>query len=237
MTYEHSKNSAPTNQASTANWVGTYEPPHCRPESRMAGGWERNYWIPLTRSDANEMILAAKLYDRIHRKKGDRNGPLGHVGLELVELLANLAVSWEGKLFPTLEHLMGRLKRSRDAVVRALRKLRDVRLVDWIRRYELAEGDDGLQVRQTSNAYRLSLPKKLRALVKRAPPPPDFETARATRAEEIRRYDADHFTHSPLGAAFDRLGRNLGGGGVALGDHESARQAQPALKLNPKGSR
>ena len=83
-----------------------------------------------------------------------------------------------GRLEPSYAYLMGKLKRSKDAVHRALTALREHGFLDWLRRHEaveLVEGP-GPRVRQVSNAYRLSLP----ARAARLPGAPAYRAA-ATR--------------------------------------------------------
>ena len=76
------------------------------------------------------MVLAAKRYELAGRQAGRRRGPLGHVGLEVLELLANLVSYRSGRLEPAITYLMGKLKRSKDAVVRALAALREHGFLD-----------------------------------------------------------------------------------------------------------
>jgi hypothetical protein len=72
---------------------------------------------------------------------------------------------------------MRRLKRSKDAIVSALKALRAHGFLDWLRRY-VPTGNEGRgpQVQQTSNAYRMFLPPTAKRLLGRlfgAPPAPD----------------------------------------------------------------
>ncbi len=115
---------------------------------------------------------------------------------------------------------MRRLKRSRDAIVRALQALRQHGFLDWLRRY-VPTGNEGRgpQVQQTSNAYRLSLPARALRLLGRfahpAPAPDDHSHAQEVRAAEL---DAHRATLSleqralfdvdddALGQALARLG-------------------------------
>jgi hypothetical protein len=128
-----------------------------------------------------------------------------------------------GRLDPSIETIAARLRRSRDAVWRALKALKAHGFVDWIRRYVPAPtaGEAGPQVRQTSNAYRLTLPAIARALLgkpTRAPEPDDFAHRRKVMADAIR---AMEFEGSGLASAFDRLGR-------AVMKRETARQTESA---------
>ncbi|MBL8581779.1 MAG: helix-turn-helix domain-containing protein [Rhizobiaceae bacterium] len=139
--------------------------------SLPAGHAERSFWRPTTRTQTRRILLAAKRYELTRRGGGERNGPLGHVALEVLELMVNLVHHRSGRLEPSLVTLMRLLKRSRDAIVRALRNLRAHGFIDWIRRYVSCEGSGrGPQVMQTANAYRLNLPRQAN---RPSPPLPD----------------------------------------------------------------
>ena len=118
---------------------------------------------------------------------------------------------------------MRRLKRSRDAVVRALRNLRTHGFLDWLRRY-VPTGNEGRgpQIRQASNAYRLHLPERAKQFLGRwglfQPLPEDCEHAREVRQAEQGRYgksisreELALSTHgdTPLGQSLAQFGRNM----------------------------
>lgn len=139
------------------------------------------------------ILLAAKRYERIERRPGRRNDPLGSVAIEVLEYLVNVVDFKTGRLEPSIDTLMRRLKRSRDAIVRALKNLRRHGFLDWIRRYEPTGNEGrGPQVRQVSNAYRLSLPERAGRLLGcfgLSPPlPDDWEHARSVRIAEMETY-------------------------------------------------
>ncbi len=165
-----------------------------RRHSKPAGQCEATIWRGTTRRDTRQIVLAARRYEIAMKPPGKRTGPLGAVALEVLELLANLVDYRTGRLEPSLDTMMRKLRRSRDAVVRALKALRDHGFVDWLRRFVPTdnEGSKGPQVRQTSNAYRLAMPAKARACLGRygeAPPlPEDGEQATAERAAALEAY-------------------------------------------------
>lgn len=139
-------------------------------------GREGTLWRSTSRKGVSRLVLAAKRFERERRGKGKRNGPLGAVALEVIELLGNLVDYRTGRLDPSLATIMRMLKRSRDAVVRALANLRRHGFLDWIRRFEPTGNETGPQVRQASNAYRLCLPKAAEQALGdygKEPPPPD----------------------------------------------------------------
>ncbi len=201
--------------------------------SRLAGSCEATWWRRTDRQEVRRVVLVARRYDLAGRQAGHRNGPLGHVGLEVLDLLANLVSHRSGRLEPAITYLMGKLKRSKDAVVRALAALREHGFLDWLRRHEAVEvvGDGpGPRVRQVTNAYRLSLPARAARLLGHllsAPPlPDDVVQEREDRAV----YIAAHKAALPLSklplveVEDDRLARVLGDLGRAIA--ERARPVQ-----------
>lgn len=164
-----------------------------RCQSHLASRCEALFWRRTAREDLRRIVLVAKRYELAGRLQGRRNGPLGHVGLEVLDLLANLLDRRTGRLEPSLAWLMGKLRRSRDAIVRALAALRAHGFLDWLRRYEPTgvEGR-GPQVRQTSNAYRLIMPSRAaRLLPSPSPLPDDVIQAHADREAEIQALPMD----------------------------------------------
>ena len=222
--------------------VGRRAPEPVRGGSRLAGRCEGGWWRPVRRREARRIVLAARRYELAGRERGRRSGPLGHVALEVLDLLANLVDHRTGRLDPSLATLMGRLKRSRDAVVRALAALRAHGFLDWLRRCAptgLAEGP-GPRMRQVSNAYRLSLPARAGRLLgwrAEAPPlPDDVAQAQAEHAAEA----AAHRMSLPLPALArhevedDALARALADLGHAVAERESARQGGSRFREIPQ---
>jgi hypothetical protein len=195
-----------------------------RRHSRLVGRCEGVFWRRTDRQEVRRVLLAARRYELAGRPAGRRNGPLGHVGLEVLELLGNLVSFRTGRLEPSLDTLTRLLRRSRAAVVRALRALRAHGFLDWLRRYEPTgqmEGP-GPRVRQVSNAYRLSLPPRAARLLGRLmadpPLPEDVAHAREARAAELAAHKASlpldqlalfEAGDSPLGQALASLGRHV----------------------------
>ncbi|SMD20343.1 replication protein A [Rhizobium sp. RU36D] len=174
--------------------------------SRLAGRCEGTFWRRTTRQDARRIVLAARRYEIANKQKGCRNGPLGMVGIEVLELLTNLVDFKTGRLEPSIDTIMSKLCRSRDAVVRALKALRTHGFLDWIRRYvpTEAEGERGPQVRQVTNAYRLSLPARALAFLGRygARPAPSDDLL---QAEDERKVELAEFEKQSM-VTSDQLG-------------------------------
>jgi hypothetical protein len=211
-----------------------------RRHSRLAGHCEGLFWRRTTRQDMRRIVLAARRYELVGRQKGNRSGPLGHVALEIVELLVHLVDYRSGRLEPSLTYLMERLRRSKDAIVRALKALREHGFIDWLRRYVPTNNTGkGPVVQQTSNAYRLSMPPVALRLLGRlgqpAPAPDDHSVAVEGRRDETSRMReglplaarALDLVEGSLGEALARLGRAL--------QRESGKQTEPLSGLDSIG--
>jgi hypothetical protein len=204
-----------------------------RRHSHMAGRCEALFWRRTAREELRRIVLAAKRYELAGRLQGRRNGPLGHVGLEILDLLANLMDRRTGRLEPSVAYLMERLRRSRDAVVRALGALQAHGFLDRLRRYEPTGREGrGPQIRQTSNAYRLVMPPRALRLLgiqgQPVPLPDDLDHAQEAQRHERDAYRAslplDEF--AALVVEDDRLGSLLAQLGRHVQQRESVRQEE-----------
>lgn len=159
-----------------------------RRNSYHAGTREGRLWHRLgsNNRDARRLIAArlkaAEFYDRSHKQVGKRNGPLGHIGLEVLRELYRIVDFKTGRLEPAIATICDRIRRSRAAVVRAMARLKEHGFIDWIRRSEPTHCEGaGPQVRQITNAYGFGLPATAAAWVKKVlgnGPPPSCELAR-----------------------------------------------------------
>ena len=203
-----------------------------RRHSRTYGRCEVGFWRPFDPRDVPRFMLAAERMERAGRQPGKRSGPLGPIGLEVLRELMRLIDYRTGRLEPSITGLMGRLRRSRDAIVRALANLRAAGFLDWLRRWEPTGRDEGPQVRQASNAYRLTLPPAALRLLGRLAEPtpaPDDDAQRREDHGAAQRAMIDGLPlweqgtaaagRSGLGDALDRLGAVLAG-------CESAKQTE-----------
>ncbi|WP_046001758.1 hypothetical protein [Paracoccus sp. 228] len=204
-----------------------------RRNSRRKGSCEASFWRGTSRKDVQKVLMAARQYDRAKKEPGKRNGPLGGIALEVLALFANLVNFKSGRLDPSLDYITDKLCRSRDAVVRALKALRDHGFLDWLRRFEPAPNEGrGPQVRQVSNAYRLSAPKRALAHLGRwagrPAAPDDDQAARGDRAA----VEAEHVETLDLAglAAFkiedSDLAKALALMGKAIDLRESAKRTE-----------
>ena len=211
-----------------------------RRHSRLRGRCEGVFWRPFKGEDAKRYMQAAERYERDRRETGCRNGPLGPVGLEVLRELVRLVDYRTGRLEPAITTLMRRLKRSRDAVCRALANLRRHGFLDWLRRFEPApgRGEKGPQVRQVTNAYRLSLPPAAERLLGlrfiASPPPEDHEHAEQAHRAAVKAMIAA----LPLGEQAQACGATGGllgalarlGEGLMKKERESAVRTESPLR-------
>lgn len=168
----------------------TFQP--VRRDSRHRGERENRIWRPLGRDRRQArrfigaMLQAAEHFDRRGKPVGKKNGPLGHVALEVMRALFRFADWKTGCLEPAIASICEKTRRARSAVVAALARLKAHGFLDWIRRTE-PTGNEGAgpQVRQIPNAYGFDLarlPRAAAAFVKKAigwgEPVPDCEAAR-----------------------------------------------------------
>lgn len=201
-------------------------------------GREGQFWKPVRRQEARQIVLAARRYELQTKEKGRRTGALGVVALEILDLLANLVDFRTGQLDPSLDTLMDRLKRSRDAIVRALANLRRHGFLDWLRRYVPTGDREGVQVQQTSNAYRLMMPKRGRDALGRygkpSPLPADFEHAQAEHARMIDDHrQALSLAELPLFDIEDEgLAQALSRLGSLMDQRESAKRTESLSQIH-----
>lgn len=204
-----------------------------RRDSRRKGTCEGSFWHMTSRQHVQQVLMSARRYERANRAPGKRNGPLGGIALEVLALFANLVNFKTGRLDPSLDYITDKLRRSRDAVVRALKALRDHGFLDWLRRFEPVPNEGrGPQVRQVSNAYRLSAPKRALALLGRwagrpAAPDDDQEARKdraAMEAEHVKTLGLDGLAMFKIEDS--ALAKALAGLGKAIELRESAKRTE-----------
>ncbi len=105
------------------------------------------------------MLKVVAEWDNEQRAKGGAR-PLGLHGLRVLEALlgrhGKIAVDFKsGRLDPALDTIASAAGVTKTTVVRALERLKSLKILDWIRRTERtgADGVFGPQRRQVSNAY------------------------------------------------------------------------------------
>lgn len=191
-------------------------PPDDNEPARLEGSFEDQFFKPITTDFRRLFMNAIHKFERDSRAKGRRNGKLGHVGVEVADFLVSLSLNCRGRLYPPVQYIMDRLRRSRDAVVRALNALRAFGFLKRIKRFKRTPMKAlGPQVEWTSNAYRVEIPeaaaKLFGRMMARLLPVDETERKKAMLAT-IRAYEADQvvinqaaksdaFDQSPAGRA------------------------------------
>lgn len=138
----------------------TFQP--VRRNSYQLGERELHLWRPVDPREINARIKAAKLFDRRRKCPGQRNGALGHIGIEILEALYEVVDFKTGRLDPSIDWICAKIGRARAAVVRAMARLKLHGFLDWIRRTEpTGNKGEGPQVRQITNAYVFGLPREM----------------------------------------------------------------------------
>lgn len=200
--------------------------------ARLEGSFERQFFKPINGEFRRLYLRAVHKFERDSRVKGQRSGKLGHVGVEVADFLVSLSLNCRGRLFPPVDYIMRQLRRSRDAVVRALRALRTYGFLTRIRRFRPTPHQGlGPQVRWISNAYRVEIPHaalaafgKVAALLT----PIDENERKRSMLAAIANYEADQarFDRSARADAFDSspAGRKLAAAIAAALSKSPSRQ-------------
>jgi hypothetical protein len=159
-----------------------------RRNSKAVGSFEHRYWSRFDPKERNARMRAAEMHARATKLPGKRNGELGHVALEVYRELMRIVCFKTGRLDPAIGTICDRINRSRDAVVRGLRELQNAGFLDRQRRVEPVENPDpfGPQVKQATNAYKLTLPKAAAELVRRIMRRPTEEQRRTAQERDLQ---------------------------------------------------
>lgn len=172
--------------------------------SYTEGQIEKRLWRPIadgTKRGARRRIgailkSARELERRTRRERqrtqpGTRNGVLGQVGLDVLEVLYIRFVDFKtGTLEPAIATIADAVGHSYGAVHNALRRLRATGFLHWVRRSRptARQGEAGPQVVQIPNAYALLVPKSIEGLIKhllgKAPIPDDARWKKDQQAAE-----------------------------------------------------
>lgn len=204
-----------------------------RRDSRPLGA-EVGWFIPIDKGLAALIMQAARRLFFATMKPGARRrkkrwGELHPTDLQLLDELIFRFMDWRsGRLDPSYDQLEAATGRARQTIADGLARLVKAGLLERMRRFELVAGDDGLpEVRQITNAYRVKLPERLKALFQTRwfPQPEDDEVRRGLAAKRAREMAADE---SGLGRALDALER-----GVSY--RESRNKGDSPVRSIPKG--
>ena len=185
-------------------------------------------FVPMSRKAAAKLRHAARRWDRDTHKPGRHGGAIGPPALRaLYTLLFDFLNHKTGRLDPSLDAIARKAGCCRRAVVNAIRRLRDLGLLNWQRRCEEDRDEAGrFRLRQRTNAYGLLPPSQWRAYRDQEPPSPDpamlgapervpdpieaavAELTSGDRRASLAALEAD--PHDRLAMALAALGRTMG---------------------------
>ncbi|WP_313003814.1 hypothetical protein [Brevundimonas sp.] len=142
-------------------------PPSIRAGSKHASQVRH---LRYSREEGVRFIAALERYAETLRKPGQRTGAAGTISfgaVRLAQVLMRLAVKYNGRVEPSVAWLAKQLNVACKSIHAWKGQLADHGFLRWERRY-IHVGlprQRGPQLKQTSNAYRLSLPKKAAELI------------------------------------------------------------------------
>jgi hypothetical protein len=120
--------------------------------------------------------IRAREWERDSRKKGDRGGIIGYVGMRILDvLLFHFLDRKTGRLDPSYEQIARIAACGRSAVAEALQRLRKLGLINWVRRCSQKIVDGRYTLEQDTNAYAVLPPSQWRFFTPRHTTPPKPE--------------------------------------------------------------
>lgn len=135
------------------------------------------------------------------RAKGKHGGSVGAVGLEVLRTLLFVIKKIDGRLYPSLEAIAKLSRKSKQAVVKAIKVLELMGFITVHRRVKRIQTPYGVRVVQDSNAYEFHLPATgIGALAMAVFCPRPSES---TKLDAIK-HQGENRTESELGSAVKR---------------------------------
>jgi hypothetical protein len=187
-------------------------------------------FVPMPKKTAMRIYHKATKWNARSKRAGSHGGVIGsHVLLVLHTLIFEFLNYATGRLDPSYEGIQKKTRLCRQTVAKALAKLRDLGIINWIQRCRRDHDEDGrFALRQITNAYAILPATQWRGYVDptapesphpstwgAVPPLPPLGEQAATAVQEgdsmtaiVRRLDAD--PGDTLASALARLGRTLG---------------------------
>lgn len=182
---------------------------------------------PIPKKLAFKLFHKARQFDRSTHDRRRHGGKLGHSGLQVLHALIFDFLNFRtGRLDPSYEAIARRANLARSTVAAALRRLRDLRIIDWVTRCFWDEKDGRLA--QDTNAYAIAPAEQWRGFRDIDPPPLDpaswgaapplafaidqaVQDMAAGLSVEAATAALDADPGDKLAAALARLGRSIAG--------------------------
>ncbi|MDX3908441.1 MAG: hypothetical protein QHC67_01285 [Sphingobium sp.] len=164
---------------------------HVRRNSRHASEFERRRWRQTNmfpRSEHNARMSALEHIKLSTKMKGKRRGLVGDVEMETYRYMLRRRGKLDGRLDMAIDTIAKDIRRARSAVIEALKRLKELGFVDWLRRTAPVEDPEpgGQYVQQITNAYFLTLPPKAAELLRRIFRRPTEASRAATRQRAVQ---------------------------------------------------
>lgn len=117
-------------------------------------------WIGIGKKAASKIWHQARLWDRHTRVRGKHGGIIGRSALSVLYALIWDCLSWKnGRLDPSIDRIAELASLGRTATIDALKKLKQLKIIDWVRRCESYTDEAGHhRLRQLTNAYGVAGP-------------------------------------------------------------------------------
>jgi hypothetical protein len=130
-------------------------------------------WSPVSKKKASRIWHQARIWDRQTRTKNKHGGCIGRTGLAVLYSLLWDSLNWRtGQLDPSIETIGNRANVGRTATINALKRLKSLRIIDWVRRAVGGLDEEGrYRLRQLTNAYGVAEPEEWPRPKPPAPPP------------------------------------------------------------------
>ncbi|GGL48233.1 hypothetical protein [Caulobacter rhizosphaerae] len=180
------------------------------------------FFRAITKDLAAKIMRAAERFAKVSmatRSKGRRRGELTDIDVQILEALIFGFMDWRtGRLEPTYAAIGKKTGRGRATIAASLQRLEDAKILERLRRFKRIEGADGKaepQVEQAPNAYRVSLPQRLAALIglgpRQARPPVPDDHDHAAKAAILTRdvHLTEDTGKSTLGAALAKIEQGI----------------------------
>lgn len=179
-------------------------------------------WSSIGKKAAHAIYYAAKRYDRRTKIEGRHGGTIGHAAMEVLRVLVFDFYSYgSGRCDPSYEAIARMANVARSTAAAALKRLRDLGIINWVRRCSDSYEDGIYVLSQETNAYALvpapqwadaaDLPARAplpdRAIWSGPPAPPP-----TSRWEEFHAVKTAAYAREPIVPMLTQLATRLTGG-------------------------
>jgi hypothetical protein len=185
---------------------------------------------PMPKKQAVQLWHKARKFDRSTKLQGKHGGLIGHAGLQVLHALIFDFLNYRtGRLDPSYEGIARKANLARSTVAEALRRLKQLGVINWLRRCVPISDGGRFELKQETNAYAVLPASQWSGFRDEQPPPlpstgtwgdhppmPDVFTQAATAHREgdglagmVARLEDD--PTDQLAAAVARIGRHIMG--------------------------